>query len=82
MIGVAEGLGLGVIAEGVETEEQREVLIAAGCPTMQGFLFSRPQPPARLEEYLRAAASAPDESLADRNAFTLAAEPSGMLTAV
>jgi diguanylate cyclase (GGDEF)-like protein len=54
MIGVAEGLGLGVIAEGVETEAQRAVLIAAGCPTMQGFLFSQPRTPADLEDYLRA----------------------------
>jgi len=53
MIGVAEGLGLSVIAEGVETEEQRQVLIDAGCPTMQGYLFSRPRPAAELEQYLR-----------------------------
>jgi diguanylate cyclase (GGDEF)-like protein len=63
MIGVAEGLGLGVIAEGVETEEQRQVLIAAGCPQMQGYLFSRPRPPAELENYLRAAASNTDDLL-------------------
>jgi EAL domain-containing protein (putative c-di-GMP-specific phosphodiesterase class I) len=61
MIGVAEGLGLGVIAEGVETEAQRAVLIAAGCPTMQGFLFSRPCPPAELEEYLRTTPSNADD---------------------
>lgn len=63
MIGVAEGLGLGVIAEGVETEDQRTALIAAGCPTMQGYLFSRPRPPAELEEYLRAATSNTDDLL-------------------
>ena len=62
MIAVAEGLGLGVIAEGVETEEQRRVLIAAGCPTMQGFLFSRPLPAEDFEEYLRAARSAHEPS--------------------
>jgi len=54
MIGVAEGLGLSVIAEGVETEEQRQVLIASGCLTMQGFLFSRPRPADEMEVYLRA----------------------------
>jgi diguanylate cyclase (GGDEF)-like protein len=53
MIGVAQGLGLTVVAEGVETEGQRDALIAAGCPFMQGFLFARPQPPAELEELLR-----------------------------
>jgi len=53
VIGVAHGLGLGVVAEGVETETQRTALITAGCPLMQGFLFARPQPPAELEELLR-----------------------------
>jgi diguanylate cyclase (GGDEF)-like protein len=61
MIGVAQGLGLNVIAEGVETEAQRAVLIAAGCPMMQGYLFSRPRPPAELREYLASVASAPDD---------------------
>jgi len=55
MIGVAEGLGLDVVAEGVETEAQRETLIAAGCPMMQGFLFARPQPATAIEQFLRAA---------------------------
>jgi diguanylate cyclase (GGDEF)-like protein len=49
MIGVAKSLGLNVVAEGVETESQREVLIAMGCPLMQGFLFARPRPAAELE---------------------------------
>jgi diguanylate cyclase (GGDEF)-like protein len=62
MIGVAAALGLGVIAEGVETEEQRTVLVAAGCPIMQGFLFSRPKPAADLEEYLRCVGSIDKQS--------------------
>jgi diguanylate cyclase (GGDEF)-like protein len=53
VIGVAHGLGLNIVAEGVETESQREALIAAGCHTMQGFLFARPRPAADLEEILR-----------------------------
>jgi diguanylate cyclase (GGDEF)-like protein len=53
MMGVAQGLGLTVVAEGVETEGQRTALIAAGCGIMQGYLFSRPQPPDELEEFLR-----------------------------
>ncbi len=47
MIGVAQGLGLEVIAEGVETEEPRLQLVAVGCPVMQGDFFSRPPRPAR-----------------------------------
>ncbi len=53
MIGVAQGLGLSVVAEGVETESQRTALLGAGCPLMQGFLFARPKPPAELEDMLR-----------------------------
>ena len=52
MIGVAQGLGLNVIAEGVETEAQRSALIAAGCPMMQGYLFAHPRPPDELLDYL------------------------------
>jgi len=52
IIGMAEGIGLGVIAEGVETEEQKSLLLAAGCRMMQGYLFARPQPAQRLESLL------------------------------
>ena len=44
VIGLGHALGLTVVAEGVETGEQRAVLAAAGCETAQGYLFSRPQP--------------------------------------
>jgi EAL domain-containing protein (putative c-di-GMP-specific phosphodiesterase class I) len=42
-IAMAHGLNLRVIAEGVETEGQREFLKAHGCDEIQGFLVSRPQ---------------------------------------
>ena len=44
IIVMAHKLGIKVIAEGVETEEQRQMLIAAGCDYGQGYLFSRPCP--------------------------------------
>ncbi|AHL75589.1 histidine kinase [Stutzerimonas stutzeri] len=46
---LAAGLNLEVIAEGVETEAQRSLLIANGCERFQGYLFSRPVPLAEFE---------------------------------
>ncbi|WP_439101050.1 putative bifunctional diguanylate cyclase/phosphodiesterase [Congregibacter sp.] len=53
IIALGNALNLEVIAEGVETEEQREMLISDGCHLGQGFLFSRPLTPAALLEYSR-----------------------------
>ena len=39
---MAHNLGMQVVAEGVETLEQREVLTALGCEYLQGYLFSKP----------------------------------------
>ncbi|MEZ5651469.1 MAG: EAL domain-containing protein [Burkholderiaceae bacterium] len=44
MIGMARNLGLLLIAEGVETREQHEALVAWGCTGFQGYLFGRPVP--------------------------------------
>ena len=52
IITLASSLGLAVIAEGVETEAQREFLASHGCPTYQGFLFSPPVDIARFEQLL------------------------------
>jgi len=46
------GMNMSVIAEGVETESQREFLAAHGCHEYQGYLFSRPLPLPELEAYL------------------------------
>ncbi|MBU1690076.1 MAG: EAL domain-containing protein [Gammaproteobacteria bacterium] len=50
IIGMAHGLSLKVMAEGVETEAQRDFLAQHGCDAFQGYLFSRPLP---AEEYTR-----------------------------
>jgi len=49
IIGMTRGLGLRVVAEGVETEEQLRYLRAQGCDEAQGFLISRPVGAASLK---------------------------------
>jgi EAL domain-containing protein (putative c-di-GMP-specific phosphodiesterase class I) len=45
VVTLAKALGLQVIAEGIETEEQRDELLRLGCTLGQGFLIARPGPP-------------------------------------
>ncbi len=54
IIALAHGLGLGVIAEGVESERQADVLGQAGCHIVQGHLFSRAINAMNAEQMLRA----------------------------
>ncbi len=54
MILMAHELGMKVVAEGVETEPQRDLLAAMGCDYVQGFLFAKPMPAADFEAYLSA----------------------------
>jgi diguanylate cyclase (GGDEF)-like protein/PAS domain S-box-containing protein len=53
IISLAHGLGIRVIAEGVETEEQLRFLAASGCDEYQGFLVSPPLPPEELPRLFR-----------------------------
>jgi diguanylate cyclase (GGDEF)-like protein/PAS domain S-box-containing protein len=56
IIALGHRLNLRVIAEGVETEQQRSFLRANDCDEMQGYLFSRPLPPDEVAALLRAQA--------------------------
>jgi diguanylate cyclase (GGDEF)-like protein len=49
---LAHNIGVAAVAEGVETEAQLRTLRALGCESAQGFLFSRPVPPAEIEALL------------------------------
>ena len=52
IIGLGHALGLQVVAEGVETAEQRVALTAAGCDELQGYYFSKPLPAGDLVRWI------------------------------
>ena len=52
IVALGNALGLSILAEGVETEEQRVLLRLAGCHEMQGFLFAPPGPRETIDTIL------------------------------
>jgi diguanylate cyclase (GGDEF)-like protein len=79
---LAQNLGMGVVAEGVETELQREQLKALECEFGQGYYFARPMDDAAAEELLRSClkeagpeAQATSRDRSARAARTLCADP-------
>ena len=54
IVALGNSLGLAVIAEGVETSEQRDFLLANDCKAYQGYLFSKPLPIDAFEIYVKA----------------------------
>jgi diguanylate cyclase (GGDEF)-like protein len=52
IVALGQTLGLSVVAEGVETDEQRDLLTRLGCNSLQGYLLGRPMPPQALIEFL------------------------------
>ena len=53
IIAMAHGMEIGVIAEGVETEAQRQLLLKMGCIHYQGYLFSKPLPIEQFADSLK-----------------------------
>ncbi|MDV6320469.1 putative bifunctional diguanylate cyclase/phosphodiesterase [Chromohalobacter sp. HP20-39] len=53
VLAMARGLGLDVVAEGVETEAQRDYLRDQGCAMVQGFLYARPERVTDVEKRLK-----------------------------
>ena len=53
IIAMGQNLGLKVLAEGVETEEQVELLRSSGCDYIQGYYYGRPLPAAQLVPFLK-----------------------------
>ncbi|GGY90984.1 putative bifunctional diguanylate cyclase/phosphodiesterase [Pseudoduganella plicata] len=53
IIALGQTLHVAVIAEGVETSTQRDLLAQCGCTLFQGYFFSRPLPEAQLQDFLR-----------------------------
>ena len=54
ILDIAEFIGVPVIAEGVEDEQQLKMLKDAGCDLVQGYYFSKPVPPAEFEKLMEA----------------------------
>jgi diguanylate cyclase (GGDEF)-like protein len=52
ILALASNLGMSVVAEGVETENQLEALRDCGCDLLQGYYLCRPQPPSRVRSLL------------------------------
>jgi EAL domain-containing protein (putative c-di-GMP-specific phosphodiesterase class I)/DNA-binding response OmpR family regulator len=52
VLDIAKNLGVPVVAEGVETEEELKMLKEAGCDIIQGYYFSKPIPPSEMEKFV------------------------------
>jgi diguanylate cyclase (GGDEF)-like protein len=66
IVALGRALGVTVLVEGVETEEQRVLLRLAGCDEMQGYLFARPQPAKAIDRLLGQSKSAAEPPTAKR----------------
>jgi EAL domain-containing protein (putative c-di-GMP-specific phosphodiesterase class I) len=64
VVTLGRGLGMDIVAEGVETKFEAAMMTRFGCTELQGFYFSRPLPVARMVEFLEAfKPTRPDQDL-------------------
>jgi EAL domain-containing protein (putative c-di-GMP-specific phosphodiesterase class I) len=74
VVGLSKAMGIAVIAEGVETAAQRDVLLAESCEEMQGYFFSPPKPLSELPQFLmQFSTPAPVVATVDRTALVAGA---------
>jgi sensor c-di-GMP phosphodiesterase-like protein len=64
---MAQSLKLAVVAEGVETQAQIDLLLSLGCTTVQGFLLGRPLPAAATAKLLRESVTNADSEVAHQS---------------
>ena len=53
VVRIAKDINCKVVAEGVETKEQRDTLLEAGCDIIQGFYYAKPMPVSEYEKLLK-----------------------------
>jgi diguanylate cyclase (GGDEF)-like protein len=68
IVTLGHALGMKVLAEGIETDEQRVLLRLAGCDEMQGFLFGKPRPAEIVDKAMAKLAAGPEAPRASRSA--------------
>jgi diguanylate cyclase (GGDEF)-like protein len=73
IIAMAQSLKLAVVAEGVETQAQIDLLLSLGCTTVQGFLLGRPLPAAATADLLRESVTNADSRVAQQSDSSWAA---------
>lgn len=52
IVDIGHSLGIGVVAEGVETEEHAKIVTNLGCDTLQGYAFAKPLSPTQIERFI------------------------------
>ena len=70
IVALGRALGLSVLVEGVETEQQRVLLRLAGCDEMQGFLFAKPAPAKTIDRLLAQQSKQPSARALPAQALT------------